>query len=119
MAIQHLHTQARFSEATIHNGVVYLAGQLANDFSGDIQQQTTETLQMIDRFLADAGSDKSCILSATIYLKNIEQDYQAMNLIWDNWLKDVKAPPRTCVETKLYHPEVLVEITVIAAQLQE
>ena len=119
MSIQHLHTQTRFSEATIHNGVVYLAGQLASDFSGDITQQTIETLAAIDQFLADAGSDKSQILSATIYLKNIEQDYAAMNTVWDDWLKNVKAAPRTCVEAKLYHPDVLVEITVIAAQLQK
>ena len=116
MTIQHLHTQARFSEATIHNGVVYLAGQLANDFSGDITQQTQETLQMIDQFLADANSDKSRILSATIYLKDIEQHYSAMNTVWDDWLKNVKAPPRTCIESKLYDPNVLVEITIIAAQ---
>lgn len=119
MTIQHLHTQARFSEATIHNGVVYLAGQLASDFSGDITQQTLETFDAIDRFLADADSDKSHILSATIYLKNIEQDYAAFNMIWDQWMQDIKAAPRTCIEAKLYHPDVLVEITVIAAQYKK
>ena len=117
MSIQHLHTQARFSEATIHNGVVYLAGQLASDLSSDITQQTQETLAAIDQFLKDAGSDKSRILSATIYLKDIEQHYDAMNIVWDDWLKDVKAPPRTCIEAKLYRPDVLVEITVTAACL--
>ena len=119
MAIQHLHTQARFSEATIHNGVVYLAGQLATDFSGDILQQTQETLATIDQFLADAGSDKSQILSATIYLKDIEKDYDAMNSVWDVWMKNIKAAPRTCIEAKLYHPDVLIEITITAGQLQK
>lgn len=117
MAIQHLHTQARFSEAAIHNGVVYLAGQLATDFSADIIQQTQETLATIDQFLADAGSDKSQILSATIYLKDIEKDYSAFNSVWDVWMQGIKAAPRTCVEAKLYQPNVLVEITIIAAQL--
>lgn len=119
MAIQHLHTQARFSEISIHNGVVYLAGQLATDFSGDILKQTQETLDTIDQFLSNAGSDKSQILSATIYLKDIEKDYAAFNRIWDFWMHDVKAAPRTCIEAKLYHPDVLVEITIIAAQLQK
>jgi enamine deaminase RidA (YjgF/YER057c/UK114 family) len=118
MTIQHLHTSQRFSEATIHQGTVYLAGQLATDFSGDITQQTKETLATIDQFLEDAGSNKAHILSATIYLKHIDDDYDAMNQVWDEWLKDVKAPPRTCVEAKLYHPQVLVEITVIAAIAQ-
>lgn len=116
MSIQHLHTQARFSEVTIHNGVVYLAGQLASDFSGDILQQTKETFAAIDQFLADADSDKSRILSATIYLKDIEKDYAAFNSVWDQWMSDVKAAPRTCLEAKLYHPDVLVEITIVAAQ---
>ena len=115
MTIQHLHTQARFSEATIHNNVVYLAGQLPEDLSGDISQQTQETFALIDRLLAEAGSDKSQILSTTIYLKDITQDYAAFNAVWDEWLKEVKSPPRTCVETRLYHPDVLVEVTIIAA----
>lgn len=119
MTIQHLHTQPRFSEATIHQGVVYLAGQLATDLSGDIRQQTQETLQVIDQLLHDAQSHKSQLLSVTIYLKNIQDHYNEMNNIWDDWLKDVKAPPRTCIESKLYHPNVLVEITVIAAQIKK
>lgn len=89
---------------------------MATNFSGNISQQTQETLDTIDQFLADAASDKAHILSATIYLKNIEQDYDAMNLVWDTWLKDVKAPPRTCIEAKLYQPQVLVEITITACQ---
>lgn len=118
MTIQHLHTQTRFSEATIHQGIVYLAGQLATNLTGDITQQTQETLHVIDALLAEAHSHKSHLLSVTIYLKNIDKDYVAMNNVWDDWLKNVKAPPRTCVESKLYHPDVLVEITVVAAQIK-
>jgi len=75
MAIQRLHTETRYSEAVIHNGTVYLAGQLADDLSGDIRQQTRETLASIERLLAEAGSDKSRILSATVYLKDIAAHY--------------------------------------------
>lgn len=118
MKIQHLHTTTRFSEAVIHQGIVYLAGQLASHLEGDIGQQTQETFAIIDQLLAEAGSDKSQILSCTIYLKDIEQDYAAFNALWDIWLKDVKAPPRTCIQALLYQPSVLVEISVIAAQIQ-
>ncbi|KAA8732046.1 RidA family protein [Acinetobacter qingfengensis] len=116
MNIQHLHTSSRFSEITIHQGTVYLAGQLATDLSGDIIQQSKETFAAIDQFLKDAGSDKSQILSTTIYLKHIDRDYAAFNAVWDEWVKDIKAPPRACVEAKMYKPEVLVEISIIAAQ---
>ena len=71
---------------------------------------------IIDQFLADAGTDKSQILSVTIYLKNIEQDYAAFNEVWDAWVADIDALPRTCVEAKLYDPRVLVELTVVAVQ---
>lgn len=116
MTIQHLHTSARFSEATIHQNTVYLAGQLASDLSGDIIAQTQQTLAIIDDLLAQANSDKSLILNATIYLKNIHTDYALFNQIWDLWVKDIKAPPRTCVQAELYQPNVLVEISIIAAQ---
>lgn len=115
MAIQRLHIEARYSEAAIHNGTVYLAGQLADDLSGDIRQQTRETLAAIDRMLAEAGSDKSRILSATIYLKDIDAHYDGLNAEWDAWVAAGNAPPRACVEARLYKPEVLVEISIIAA----
>lgn len=117
MTIQHLHCQKRFSEATIYQGTVYLAGQLAENLSTDIRQQTQETFAIIDQLLQQANSHKSLILSTTIYLKDIERDYQAFNNVWDEWVKDIKAPPRTCVEAKMYHPDVLVEITISAAQI--
>ena len=67
-------------------------------------------------FLADAGTDKSHILSVTIYLKDIEKDYAAFNEVWDAWVADIDALPRTCVEAKLYDPRVLVELTVVAVK---
>lgn len=116
MSVQHLHTEARYSEIVIHNSTVYLAGQLADDYNGDIVQQTQETLASIDRLLAEVGSDKSKILSVTIYLKDMERDYGGLNQVWDAWVAPGTAPARACVEAKMYKPEVLVEMTVVAAQ---
>ena len=116
MAIQRLHVSKRFSEIAVSGQLVHLAGQLAEDTSLDIKGQTQQTLDIIDQFLADAGTDKSQIMSVTIYLKNIEQDYAAFNEVWDAWVADIEALPRTCVEAKLYHPDVLVEMTVVAVK---
>lgn len=116
MSIQRLRTEKRYSEIVIHNGTVYLAGQLADDYAGDIREQTRQTLANIDRLLAEAGSDKSRILSVTIYLKDMAADYAGLNEVWDAWVAEGAAPARACVEAKLYDPRVLVEMTVVAAQ---
>jgi enamine deaminase RidA (YjgF/YER057c/UK114 family) len=115
MSVQRLRTESRYSEIVIHNGTVYLAGQLADDYSGDIAQQTRETLANTDRMLAEAGSDKAKILSVTIYLKDLDRDYAGFNQVWDAWVAPGAAPARACVEAKMYKPEVLVEIMVVAA----
>lgn len=115
MSIKRLHTETRYSEAVIHQGVVYLSGQLADDLSGDIRQQTRDTLTSIERLLIEAGSDKSRLLSATIHLRDIDADYAGMNEVWDAWLSPGSAPARTTVQALMYAPEVRVEITVVAA----
>ncbi|MFC5694397.1 RidA family protein [Pseudomonas sp. GCM10022186] len=115
MQIQRLRTETRYSEIVIHNGTVYLAGQLDEKHSAGVGQQTRETLAAIDAMLAEAGTDKSRILSVTIYLKDMDADYAAMNAVWDAWVPQGAAPARACVEAKLYSPDVLVEMTVIAA----
>ncbi|NQD91781.1 RidA family protein [Pseudomonas sp. CrR25] len=115
MSVQRLRTETRYSEIVIHNGTVYLAGQLADDYSGDIVQQTRETLANTEAMLREAGSDKSRILSVTIYLRDMERDYAAFNQVWDEWVVAGTAPARACVEAKMYRPEVLVELTVVAA----
>ena len=115
MSVQRLHTESRYSEIVIHNGTVYLAGQLADDYNGDIVQQTRETLANTDRMLAEAGSDKSKILSVTIYLKDMDRDYVGLNQVWDAWVAPGAAPARACVEAKMYKPEVLVEMMIVAA----
>ncbi|OTG76996.1 hypothetical protein B9T33_15810 [Acinetobacter sp. ANC 5054] len=114
MTVQRLHIAQRFSEIAISGQLVHLAGQLASDLELDIRGQTQQTLNIIDQFLADAGTDKSNIMSVTIYLKDIEKDYAAFNEVWDAWVADIDALPRTCVEAKLYDPRVLVELTVVA-----
>lgn len=116
MSITRLHKTNRFCEAAIHGNLIHLAGQLADDTSQNITSQTQQTLDNIDRFLADAGSNKSHILSVTIYLKDIEKDYQEMNTLWDAWIDPQNPPARTCVEAKMYSPDVLVEMTVTAIQ---
>lgn len=116
MTVQRLHVEKRFSEIAIAGNLVHLAGQLASDTNLDITGQTQQTLDIIDRFLADAGTDKRHILSVMIFLKDIERDYAAMNAVWDAWCADMQALPRTCVEAKMYHPDVLVEMTLTAVK---
>ncbi len=115
MSIRRLQVAARYSEAVIHNGLVWLSGQLAEDLQGDIRQQTRETLAAIAARLAGAGTDPSRLLSVTIYLKDMAADYAAMNEVWDAWVVPGATPARTTVEAGLYHPAVRVEISVVAA----
>lgn len=114
MPIKRLHTEIRYSEVVINRSTVYLSGQLADDFSGDIHQQTRETLANIDRLLAEVRTDKSRLLSALIHLRDFD-DYAGMNEVWDAWLPAGTAPARTTVQSLMYSPDVRVEITVVAA----
>lgn len=115
MSIQRLHVGKRMSEAVIHNGTVYLAGQVAADPAQDVAGQTRQVLEAIDRLLAESGSDKTCILSATIFLKDIA-DFAAMNAVWDVWVPQGHTPARATVEAALATPKYLVEVKVVAAQ---
>lgn len=115
MSIERLHAGPRMSEATIHNGVVYLAGQVAQDPSLDVGAQTRQVLAAIDRLLAEAGSDRSRILQAQVFLADIS-DFAAMNAVWDAWVPPGHTPARATVEARLAAPEYRVEIKVIAAR---
>ena len=115
MPIQRLHTNARMSQIVIHGNTVYLAGQVGEDMNAGIEQQTRETLDNIERLLRQAGTDKQHILSVTIYLKDIDADFAGMNAVWDQWLPEGVAPARATVEAKLCEPEILVELSVVAA----
>lgn len=115
MPIQRLHTDARMSQIVIHGNTVYLAGQVGEDMSAGVEQQTRETLDNVERLLRQAGTDKQHILSVTIYLKDIDADFAGMNAVWDQWLPAGVAPARATVEAKLCEPEILVELSVVAA----
>ena len=115
MSIQRQLTNERMSQIVVHNGTVYLAGQVGDDMAAGIEQQTRETLGRVERLLDLAGTDKSRILSVTIYLKDIDADFAGMNSVWDQWLPKGVAPARATVEAKLCEPEILVELSVVAA----
>ncbi|TKC81736.1 RidA family protein [Trinickia terrae] len=115
MAVIRHHVGARLSEIAIHNGTVYLAGQIADDTEQDIEGQTREVLGHIDRLLGEADSDKSQLLSVQIYLADMV-DFGGMNTVWDTWVAAGATPPRATVEAKLANPKCLVEIVVVAAQ---
>ncbi|MGH8466006.1 MAG: RidA family protein [Pseudomonas sp.] len=115
MSVQRQLTNERMSQIVTHNGTVYLAGQVGDDMNAGIEQQTRETLANIERLLDLAGTDKSRLLSVTIYLKDIDAHFQGMNSVWDQWLPKGVAPARATVEAKLAHAEWKVEIIVTAA----
>jgi enamine deaminase RidA (YjgF/YER057c/UK114 family) len=113
--IRRLHPGARMSQAVIHGNTIYLAGQVADDTSDGVAGQTRQILASIDRLLAEAGSDKAKLLSATIYLADIAT-FGEMNSIWDTWVSKEHPPARATVEARLAAPAYKVEIQVIAAQ---
>ena len=98
-----------------HNDVVYLSGQVAENPDADISEQTRSTLSRVDTLLAEAGSSSSHLLSATIYLRDIDNDFAAMNEVWNAWVPEGHAPARACVEAHMARSTLLVEICVIAA----
>jgi enamine deaminase RidA (YjgF/YER057c/UK114 family) len=114
-AIRRINPGKRLSDATVHNGIAWLAGQVPEDASLGIREQTRSVLAQIDRILAELGSDKTRILSATIYLA-VMGDFAAMNEVWDAWVgSDAQSPARATVEARLASPDDKVEIQVIAA----
>lgn len=112
--MQKLHSNQRMSQIVIHNQTIYLSGQVGNSEEG-IKAQTLTCLEKVEKLLQEVGSDKSKLLSATVWLKSMS-DFAAMNEVWDKWFEGVQPPARACGESALAHPELLVEITVIAAE---
>lgn len=113
MAIQRLHPGPRMSQAVIHNGVVHLAGQVGAP-GEDVTSQTRAVLGAIDTLLAEAGTDKSHLLSATIWLADISE-FGAMNSVWEAWIDPAHPPARATGEVRLATPDYKVEIIVTAA----
>tara|TARA_B100000686_G_C16610691_1_gene873638 strand:+ start:420 stop:773 length:354 start_codon:yes stop_codon:yes gene_type:complete len=115
MSIQRIEPGTRMSQAVVHNGVVYLAGQAALDKEGkSVKEQTTNILERIDGLLAAAGTDKSKLLTAQIWITDM-RDFAEMNEVWDAWVEPDHAPARACVASRLARTYWSVEISCTAA----
>jgi enamine deaminase RidA (YjgF/YER057c/UK114 family) len=116
MTIQRFDTGPRMSQVVIHSDTVFLAGVVANKMAGEsVTRQTQEVLAIIDGHLAKAGTDKSKLLTATIYLTDMAT-FAEMNAVWDGWVSAGNTPARATVEVKLAAPRYNVEIMVTAAR---
>ena len=116
MTIQRIEPGARMSAAVVHGNTVYLAGQVARNAAGrSVTEQTKDILSIIDGLLAQAGTDKSKLLSANIWLTDIKT-FDEMNKVWDAWVAPGNPPCRACVESRLAAPQYNVEIMVTAAR---
>lgn len=113
-SIKRVNVEKRLSDMAVYNGVAYLAGQVPDDGSLDMEGQTKQVLATIDRLLAEAGTDKSKILMAQIFVANMKE-FDGMNRAWDAWVSAGNAPPRATVEARLANPDFKVEIVVTAA----
>ncbi|WP_423065822.1 RidA family protein [Devosia sp. CN2-171] len=114
MSITRYQPGKRMSQAVAHGNTLYVAGQVATDYNGSIEKQTSEVLEAIDRLLAEAGTSKSKVLSCQVILNNIA-DFAAMNSVYDTWIDPANPPARACIEARLAHPSLKVEIIAIAA----
>ena len=116
MSIERIDVGPRMSAAVVHGDTVYLAGQVAAEAAGgNVTEQTREILAAIDKLLAEAGTDKTRLLSATIYLADMAT-FAEMNAVWDAWVATGATPARATVEAKLAAPRYTVEIACIAAR---
>jgi len=115
MAIKRVNAGPRMSGAVVHGDTVYVAGQVADTSGADVTTQTKEVLAKIDALLKGAGTDKSKLLSANIWLTDIAT-FNEMNAVWDAWVSPGNTPARATVEAKLATPDYKVEIMVVAAK---
>lgn len=112
--IKRIETNKRLSEVVIHNNVAYIAGQVPSDGKSDITAQTQQVLGKLDRWLAAAGTDKSRLLTAQVFLADVA-DFAAMNAVWEAWIPEGQAPARITVGSPLADPDFKVEIVASAA----
>jgi enamine deaminase RidA (YjgF/YER057c/UK114 family) len=116
MSIQRFETGPRMSQVVVHGNTVYLAGVVATNAKGEsVTKQTQDILSIIDAHLATAGTDKSKLLSATIYITDMAR-FAEMNAVWEGWVSPGNTPARATVEARLAAPVYNVEIMVIAAK---
>lgn len=115
MTIVRHEVNQRMSQAVVHNGIVYLAGQVADAPAGkSVTEQATNILEKIDRLLAQSGTDKSKLLQAQVWLTDMA-NFQAFNEVWDKWVVPGQPPARACTQAALATPDYLVEVMVVAA----
>lgn len=115
-SIKRIQVTERMSRIVIHNGVIYLCGQVGGDET-DIAGQAKTMLAKVDTLLKEAGSDKEHMLSATVYLRDMK-DFAAFNAVWDTWVTPGTPPARACVEARMARAELLCEISVTAAVIE-
>lgn len=113
--IQRIGANARLAGCVVHNDLVYVSGQVPTTLDADAKQQTLEVLAKIDALLEQVGSDKSRILTAQIWIKNIAEDFAVFNECWEAWLPEGAAPARAALQADLARPQVLVEVMLTAA----
>lgn len=114
-AITRMETTDRMSKIVVHQDTVYLCGQVADNGDAPIGPQTENMLAKVEQLLTQAGSARERILSATVYLRDMK-DFAAMNAVWDQWVPKGHAPARACVEARLARPDLLVEVSIVAAR---
>jgi enamine deaminase RidA (YjgF/YER057c/UK114 family) len=112
--IQRFDVGERLSEMAVHNGTVYLAGQIPDDATQGIEGQTAQVLACVDKLLARAGTNKSRLLMVQIFLSDLA-DFPGMNAVWDAWVVPGQAPPRATVQAALANPAWRIEVVVTAA----
>ena len=113
--ITRIETDPRRSRAVVYNGMVFVGGMTADDRRQDITGQTQQTLAKIEGYLAKAGTDKSRLLTAQIWVKDLARDFEAMNEVWNAWTAPNSPPTRATAQAEMGAPDVLVEIIVTAA----
>ncbi|MEO1985176.1 MAG: RidA family protein [Martelella sp.] len=113
--IKRIETDTRRSRAVVFNSVIYVGGMTADDRNLDIGGQTEQALARVEAFLAQAGTDKSRLLTAQIWLKDIKRDFDGMNAVWNAWTAPDCAPTRATCQCELGAEDILVEIIVTAA----
>ncbi|MCF6440016.1 RidA family protein [Pseudoalteromonas luteoviolacea] len=118
MSITRKHTNQRMSRIVVHNDTIYLCGQVCKDATQGIKEQTQTMLDKVDALLEEANSDRKHILSATVYISDM-QYFAQMNEVWDAWVPEGYAPARACVQAAMARPELLVEVSVVAAVKQD
>ena len=114
MTVKRIDTNHRMSKVVIHGNVAHLSGLVGDDLYASTTDQTNQILVHIDDYLAQAGTDKSKLLTAQIWLDDIRK-FDEMNVAWDAWLSPGNAPTRACVESRMANPVIFVEILVTAA----